>query len=178
MYQLNPQPPKYARGAWMVLLLGLFLLPISPVSAQNLLLSLSSDVPDPGVISTRKVDALTVSVRSGSTVSFAESSGRDYRLEASGGFYWTQVQELARDAEAVTLKPVLLDDGDVEVLVERRSKEADREQSYQSTVVATPGEWLQLIGPASLAKHAKPAVKTYGTQRAAGKSLYLMVTLQ
>lgn len=167
---------KRSRSCWSIpSLLALLLLPTSTLSAQNLLLTLSSDVPNSGVISTRSVDALSVTVASGSSISLAQSSGRDYRLEASGGFYWTQVQELPRDVEAVTLKPVQLDDGDVEVSIERRSKAGDREQNYQSTVIATPGEWVQLFGPAGRSNQEKPSVKTYGTQRAAGKSLYLMV---
>lgn len=177
---------KPSRSCWSIpSLLALLLLPTSTLSAQNLLLTLSSDLPNSGVISTRSVDALSVTVASGSSISLAQSSGRDYRLEASGGFYWTQVQELPRDVEAVTLSPVQLDDGNVEVLIERRSKAGDREQNYQSTVIATPGEWVQLFGPARPASSSQSTVKTYGTSKpqtkiygtksAGGQSLYLKV---
>ena len=99
------------------------------------------------------------------------------------------MQELPRDAESITLRPVQLDDGSVEVLIERSSKTGDREQIYRSTVVAKPGEWVQLLGRVSPAAQSQTSgttfgtsnstsasrVKLYGTQSAGGRSLYLNV---
>lgn len=150
---------------------GLFLFSVC-VSAQNLNLTLADQLPQSGVVSTRTMDGLSLNAASGERVSFAKRSGRDYRLQASGGFFWTQVQELPRDASAVAITPTLQDDGSVRVALEVFQKAADRERSYSSTLIAQPGEWLQLMGtPASQQR----GVKVYGTQQVAGDNLYLLV---
>lgn len=151
-------------------LLSLLLSPL--LSAQNLSLTLSANPPRPGTISTARQDALTLSVLSGNRVSFARSSGRDYQLQASGGFFWTQVQELPMNADAVALTPVLQEDGSVEVAVEVSRKAGDRQQRYHSSLRALPGEWLQLFGPAATQPRG---TRVYGTRQAAEDSLYLLV---
>ncbi len=148
------------------------LLATTSAAAQNLRLTLAAEPPNSGVISTRSAQDISLLVASGNRVSFARSSGRDYQLQA-GGFYWTQVQELPRDADAVALTPTLQEDGSVEVQMDVSRKADTRQQSYSSTVMAMPGEWVQLLGPAST---AGKNVKTYGTRSAsAGESLYLLV---
>ncbi|MFK8041917.1 hypothetical protein [Congregibacter sp.] len=141
-------------------------------SAQNLYLTLASQPPTSGVISTRDSDSLTLTVMSGSRVSFARASGRDYQLQASGGFFWTQVQEQPRDADSVALAPTLRDDGAIEVIVDVAQKIDRRQQSYSSTLLAQPGEWLQLLGPS---QQQPRGTKVYGTQTVAEESLFLLV---
>jgi hypothetical protein len=146
-------------------------LPLS-AAAQNLNLTLAEAPAVSGEVSTRDDDGLTLSVISGQRVSFARSSGRDYQLQAGAGLFWSQVQEVPRDADAIALTPVVLEDGSVEVLVEVSRKSADRQQRYISTLLAQSGEWLRLLGPA-----AQPSrdTKVYGTQSLTEDSLYLLV---
>lgn len=144
----------------------------TPAWTQNLRLTLAAQPASAGVVSTRDGDNVTITVMSGSQVSFAQSSGRDYQLEASGGFFWTQVQELPRDAESIVLAPTLNDDGSIEVLVDVAQKTDRRLQNYRSTVVAQAGEWLQLLGPDYVQSRG---TKVYGTQAAARETLFLLV---
>ena len=144
----------------------------APVWSQNLYLSLANQPPVSGQFSTRDQQNLSFTVMSGSTVSFARSNGRDYRLQAGGGFFWTQVQELPRDADSVMLAPTLQDDGSIQVVVHVPRKADQQQQSYSSTLVAQPGEWLQLLGPAN----QQPRGSTiYGTQTVAQDTLFLLV---
>lgn len=143
-----------------------------PARAQNLSLTLAGNPPSSGTISTAGAESLSFTVASGHRVSFARGSGRDYRLEAGGGFFWTQVQELPQDADAVTLTPVLREDGSIEVAVSVSRKADTRQQGFSSTLVAQPGEWLQLFGPAP--QHSRGS-KVYGTQTLSEDALYLLV---
>jgi hypothetical protein len=143
-----------------------------PARAQNLSLTLAGDPPRAGTITTARADSVSFTVASGHQISFARGSGRDYRLEAGGGFSWTQVQELPQDVETVVLTPVLLEDGSIEVAVSVSRKADSRQQSFSSTLIAQPGEWLQLFGPAP--QQARRS-KVYGTQALSGNSLFLLV---
>lgn len=140
--------------------------------SQNLRLTLAAQPPTTGQISTRDPGNLSLTVMSGSRVSFAKASGRDYQLQASGGFFWTQVQELPRDADSIALAPTVKEDGSIEVLVDVSRKAADRAQSYSSTLLAQPGEWVQLLGPAT---QQPRGTKVYGTQTVSEDSLFLLV---
>ncbi|MFT4766976.1 MAG: hypothetical protein ACI8RN_000100 [Glaciecola sp.] len=140
--------------------------------SQNLRLTLAAQPPTSGQISTRDAGNLSLTVMSGSRVSFAKASGRDYQLQASGGLFWTQVQELPRDADIVALAPTVKEDGSIEVLVDVSRKAADRAQSYSSTLLAQPGEWVQLLGPAT---QQPRGIKVYGTQTVSEDSLFLLV---
>ncbi len=151
--------------------LGLLAGPMT-ASGQNLLLTLTDAPPAPGVISTRNVNDQTMMVLSGHTVSLARASGRDYRLEASGGFFWTQVQEVPQDSESLEITPTLQEDGSIEVSLKVARKNGTQMQRYSTAVVAQPGEWTQLLGPAA---GAQRGVKTYGTKKATADSLYLRV---
>lgn len=142
------------------------------VWSQNLRLTLASQPPTSGQISTRETSSLSLTVMSGSRVSFAKASGRDYQLQASGGFFWTQVQELPRDAQSIALTPTQQEDGSIEVQVEVSRKASDRLQSYRSTLLAQPGEWLQLLGPAA---QQPRGTKVYGTKTVSEDSLFLLV---
>ncbi|WP_439100775.1 hypothetical protein [Congregibacter sp.] len=85
--------PAMNKSLWV----GLLALCLSGVvSAQNLFLTLANQPPTSGIVTTRDNSNLTLTVMSGSRVSFARASGRDYQLQASGGFFWTQVQEQPR----------------------------------------------------------------------------------
>ncbi|WP_439105564.1 hypothetical protein [Congregibacter sp.] len=95
--------------------------------SQNLYLTLASQPPTSGVISTKDSDTLTLTTISGGRVSFARASGRDYELQARGGFFWTQVQEQPRDADSVALAPTVLEDGSIQVVVDV-SQKLDRRQ--------------------------------------------------
>jgi hypothetical protein len=143
-----------------------------PARAQNLSLTLAGNPPRAGTITTAGTESLSFTAASGHQVSFARGSGRDYRLEAAGGFFWTQVQELPRDADTVALTPVLLDDGSIEVAVSVSRKADTRQQRFSTTLIAQPGEWLQLFGPAP--QHSRGS-KVYGTQTLSEDSLYLLV---
>ena len=145
----------------------------SSVAAQNLVLTLASQPPTAGTISTRSPDQRSVTVAPGHSVSFARSTGRDYRLQASGGFAWTQVQEVPRDGESVRLTPSLREDGMIEVTVDQQRKSGTRTNSFRSTVIAQPGEWVSLIGAANTQPRN---TKVYGTQGLSNDSLYLLVT--
>ena len=154
-----------------LLLAALFQIPAA--AAHNLLLTLASQPPVTGTISTRSPQQRSVTVAPGHSVSFARASGRDYRLQASGGFAWTQVQQVPMDGESVVLTPVLRDDGVIEVTVDQQRKEGTQLNSFRSTVLAQPGEWVPLIGPADVQPRGS---KVYGTQRLGDDSLYLLVT--
>lgn len=141
-------------------------------AAQNITLTLANSPPVQGTVSTRNVESMSMSVLSGSRVSFARSSGRDYRLQASGGFFWTQVQELPMDSDAVALTPVLREDGSLEVTIELARKFGVQEQRFNSTLVAIPGEWIRLFGPAETASRG---TRVYGTQTLDDDALYLLL---
>lgn len=155
-----------------LVLLGM-VLQASSVAAQNLVLTLASQLPAAGTISTRSPEQRSVTVAPGHSVSFVRATGRDYRLQASGGFAWTQVQEVPRDGESVMLTPTLREDGMIEVAVDQQRKSGTRTNSFRSTVIAQPGEWVALIGAAA----TQPRNTTvYGTQALSNDSLYLLVT--
>ncbi|MEM1401813.1 MAG: hypothetical protein AAGG55_00660 [Pseudomonadota bacterium] len=156
---------------WLAPLCRIFFCAVAlPVSAQNLLLTLATEPPQPNVISTRSVDTQSVVTTPGNRVSFARSSGRDYQLEASGGFFWTQVQEVPRSSDYVALTPMEREDG-YEITVEVSRKDGTRRQQYTSTVLAQPGEWLRVLGPAGESRGAT----TYSTRAARGDALFLKV---
>ncbi|EAQ96697.2 hypothetical protein [Congregibacter litoralis] len=158
-----------SKALWSALLaLCLF----GTASAQNLFLTLANQPPTSGIVTTRDNSSLTLTAMSGSRVSFARASGRDYQLQASGGFFWTQVQEQPRDADSVALTPTVREDGSIEVIVDVSQKAGQRRQSYSSTLLAQPGEWLQLLGPAA---QQPRGTKVYGTQSVAAESLFLLV---
>lgn len=153
---------------------ALLLALIAPsIAAQNLRLTLAAQPPAAGTISTRAANNLSLNTLSGHSVSFTRQRGRDYSLQAGGGLSWTQVQEVPQDADVVSIKPVVNEDGSVEVSVDVARKEGTSQQSYRSTVLAQPGEWVQLFGPSQ--STAARGVKTYGTQQVSGESLYLLV---
>ncbi|EED31661.1 hypothetical protein NOR53_3161 [gamma proteobacterium NOR5-3] len=167
---LPPSTSAYKRVSAFLLVISLCL----PVLAwsQNLRLTLAAQPPTTGQISTRDPGNLSLTVMSGSRVSFAKASGRDYQLQASGGFFWTQVQERPRDADSIALAPTVKEDGSIEVRVDVSRKASDRAQSYSSTLLAQPGEWLQLLGPAT---QQPRGTKVYGTQTVSRDSLFLLV---
>ncbi len=144
---------------------------IRSAAPGNIRITFASQVPQAGVISTRSQAATELLVQSGQLVRLARQSGRDYQLRA-GGFYWTQVQEIPANAESVAVTPTLQDDGSVEVALEVAHKQGTRMQRYSSTLIAAPGEWLQLFGPAQTQSRG---TTVYGTSQAAEDSLYLKV---
>ena len=160
------------KTALRALISGLLVTLSLGLGAQNLMLTLSSAPPTPGVISTRSARDQTLLVSSGNTVSLARASGRDYRLEASGGFFWTQVQEVPEDSESLEITPTLQDDGSIEVGLTVAQKNGTRVQRFSTSVVARPGEWTQLLGPDATAQRG---VRTYGTTRVNADTLFLRV---
>ena len=160
------------RRRGMVVISLLLLLPAASVMAQNLVLSLASQPPAAGLVSTRDTQSLSLIAMSGATVTVARSSGRDYTLRSGGGWYWTQVEEVPLNADSVALTPRLREDGSIEVAVAVSQKEGTRQQRFSSTVLAMPGEWVRLMGPAD----AQPrSTRVYGTRELAGETLYLRV---
>ena len=164
--------------------LGLLALVVLPVFSWaqpgpvSLTLTLAALPPKPGVISTGSVENLQLQVLSGHEVAFARSAGRDYQLQASGGFYWTQVQEVPAGAESVAITPTLQNDGSVAVALSVARKRQTQIQSFSSTLLVPPGEWVQLFGPApasSRATRATRATRVYGTQQNANDTLFLRV---
>lgn len=171
--------------------LALFLLPLAAVSADepagsaaadeapaaapgNLTLTVSSAPPPlrEGVASTRDPQVLSVVTMVGETVTLALSSGRDYTLGASGGWFWTRFDALPEQAEFVQLTPRRLADGTLVVKVEQSRKEGTRLRRFTSTVAAARGEWTRLWGPAEATEQR---VLRFGTRTLSGDALYLMV---
>jgi hypothetical protein len=152
---------------------GLMLLVVAvPALAQNLTVTLASQPPASGTVSTRDADSLTLLVMSGETVSVARARGSDYRLSAGGGFFWAQVEEVPLDADSVALTPRLRDDGSVEVALAVARKDGKRQQRFQSTVLLMPGEWTRLLGEADVAFRG---TRVYGTRQLSRDSLFLKV---
>lgn len=158
------------------LLLGIVLTLLLPCGgwAENLTLTLASQALDANILSTASSQSVSLTVQPGQTVSFARQSGRDYRLQAGGGFYWTQVQELPRDAEFIAITALEQSDTQLELAVEVSHKQGTRLQQYSSTISAEFGEWVQLYGPAQNQIAASGTV--YGTQQGVQESLFLRVT--
>lgn len=160
-------------GRMLMPVLGLAIAIVSaPLSAQNLLLTLANEPPVAATIGTRAAANLALTVMPGATVTVARERGRDYRLQSGAGLFWTQVEEVPRDAESVTLTPRPLDDGSFEVTVAVLRKVAERRQRYLSTVIAPPGEWVRLLGPA---ENAERDLRVYSTRATGGDSLYLQI---
>jgi len=165
-----------ATGPWRRGLVG-FLVTLAviaaPAHAQVISLSLASRPVQSGVISTAQNDERSFRVLSGGTLRFSRARGRDSRLVAAGGFSWTQVEDVPRDAESLELTPVLTDDGQVNVRAVVTRKEGDVEQTLDTRVLVTPGDWAPLYEPAGA---STPGRRVYGSAPL-GDSLYLRVTL-
>mgnify|MGYP006273613169 FL=1 len=142
----------------------------SPLAAQNLRLQLAPR-PVPASSLSLRGEALQLTVQSGAAVHFSRARGRDYRLRAGGGLTWTQIEEVPRSAESMTLRPLLRDDGSVEVAVSVTRKQESQLRSFSSTLQLQPGRWQRLYGPAG----AAPGTRVYRTPDAPGDSLYLRV---
>ena len=141
--------------------------------AQDFLLTLASEPQNRSTISTRSGQTLTLRVSNGETLSFARSRGRDTRLESSGGFFWTQVQEVPRDAETIRLTPSRASDGSVSLAIARTEKRGDRTQSISTTVRSRRDEWTLIYGTLAA---GGPGVTSYGTRRGTGESLYVRLS--
>ncbi|MEM9758858.1 MAG: hypothetical protein AAF933_06475 [Pseudomonadota bacterium] len=126
-------------------------------------------------MSTRQANELSLVAAPGNTLSFARAEGREQRLVAGGGWFWTQVEDVPLNAESLEMTPRLLEDGNVEVSISVARKEGTGLQRFSSTVIAIPGEWTQLYGPSSAAAATTGGAKVYGTQSVSGDSLYLRV---
>ncbi|MEL7045260.1 MAG: hypothetical protein AAGL66_09590 [Pseudomonadota bacterium] len=144
----------------------------SAAQAQNLLLTLSAQPTVRGTVSTRQANELSLVAAPGNTLSFARAEGREQRLVAGGGWFWTQVEDVPLNSESLEMTPRLLEDGNVEVSLSVARKEGTGLQRFSSTVIAEPGKWTQLYGPSSA---AAGGAKVYGTQSVSGDSLYLRV---
>ncbi len=144
----------------------------SAAQAQNLLLTLSAQPAVPGMVSTRQANELSLVTAPGHTLSFARAEGRDQRLVAGGGWFWTQVEDVPLNAESLEMTPRVLDNGSIEVSLSVARKEGTGLQRFSTTVIAEPGQWTQLYGPTS---QARAGTKVYGTRSVSGDSLFLRV---
>ena len=153
-------------------LLLLLLVPAGYSAAQDMLiLTLASTPPDGGLRTASGTSPQSLRVVAGNTVTMQRAEGRDYRLQG-GGLFWTQVQELPRNADSVTITPTLREDGGILVDIDVARKVDSRRQSFRSRLLAQPGEWLQVFGPSD----APPSGSTrYSTRGLSDESLYLMV---
>jgi hypothetical protein len=143
-----------------------------PAAAQNLLLTLAAEPPSAATMATRDGATLGLTVAPGATVTVTRERGRDYRLQSGGGFFWTQVEEVPRDADSVTLTPTPRDDGSFEIMVAVLRKAGTEQQQYTSTVVARPGEWVRLLGPA---QNTARSTRVYSTRELGGDAMYLQL---
>lgn len=166
----NRQLSKLFWAPGLVVYLYCFAVP--QVLAEELLLTLAPQPEIENTVSTRSLRSLSLSVSDGSSVSFARSDGRDFSLEARGGFFWTQVQQRPANAESMTLTPTRQTDASFSVLVDRAIKQGDRQQSFRTTIVAKPGEWTQLYGPAA---SGSADTQIYATTTSTVDRLYLKI---
>ena len=149
---------------------------VMPASGQssdiprNLSILLASQPPQSGVISTKSADQLSLLVQSGSTISLAESSGRDYQVRAGGGLHWTQVQQVPANQESVVMTPTVQADGSVSVALDIVRKQGASLRQYSVTLVAVPGDWIQVLGASQ-----RNGATSYSTRQVGGESLFLKV---
>lgn len=136
----------------------------------NVSILLASGLPHAGVLSTGSREPASLIVQSGQTIALAQSSGHDYHLSAGSGLYWTQVQQVPANRESLVMTPTLQADGAVQVVVDIARKQGSGVQRYSVTVVAQPGEWVQLLGAG-----ASEGSRVYSTRQASDDSLYLKV---
>lgn len=142
--------------------------------ARNLAIELAPRPVSPSTLATR-AEPLRLLVRSGAVVHFTRQSGRDYRLRAGNGLTWAQIEEIPRNAESLSLRPRLLEDGRIEVTVDLQRKREEEQRGFRSTLLLNPGEWQQLYGPVSTAPRD---VRSYRTPESAEESLFLRVEPQ
>lgn len=168
-----------AKGPVLQPAAALLLFVMQAASAQNLTLTVSAAPPVRGVVSTASRDDRRLVVASGQTVSLTRSSGIEQRRRAGGGWFWTQIEDVPRNAEHITVTPRLREDGSIEARIEVLRKEGSRENRFSSVLMLQSGEWTELFssgaGAGAGSATSPRGTKTYGTATTAGDSLYLRV---
>lgn len=148
---------------------------MQPACAQNLTLTVSATPPGRGLISTAGRDDRTLVVASGQTVSLVRGSGLEQRRRASGGWFWTQIEDVPRDLERIVVTPRLLEDGSIEASIDSLRREGTRLQSFRSVVSLQAGEWTELYSAGTGSAPSAQGARTYGTAATAGEALYLRI---
>lgn len=143
------------------------------VSAQNLTLSVAVTPPVRGTISTASRDDRTLVVASGETVSLTRTRGIEQRRSAGGGWFWSQIEDVAADAEHVAITPRLLEDGSIEASIDSVRKKGTRVQRFSTVLLVAPGEWTELFAAGAATR--SQGAKVYSTAATAGESLYLRI---
>lgn len=157
----------------MVLILATLSAP--GAQAQPFTIMLASRPPADGRYSTAG-DILSLTVSSGERVTLANERGRDYALRSASGFFWAQVEQVPRDADAVSILPTLREDGSLDVQVEQINKTGDRQTRFASTVLIEPGQWIRLYGPPVA---ASLGTRVYSTRTERPEdSLYMYLEVQ
>jgi len=115
-------------------------------SAQELLLlTLSQDGHTNSAKSYGTKAPTTLTVLEGNKVILQNSSGKDYRLQASqSGWSWTQVQQVPREMTYIAVTPQL-QGTTAQLEVEYSNVDGDNATSYTSTVKGELGEWIPLL---------------------------------
>ena len=141
-------------------ILGLQLAATCAQAAETLQISFSEQRPsNTKVYSSDGSDPIReLRVLNGHTVNLQTSQGRDYQLQA-GGWGWTQVQEVAAHANAVSITPHL-EDNSVNLDIQVYNRDTNSSNNYSTTISGKLGEWLQLLGPAQVSRGSG---KTYST---------------
>ena len=164
-----PGVRRSAAARLTALLIGA-LLPLL-ASAQQFEITLAAQPPQGKRYGTR-ADGLTLTVQAGQRVLLEQRRGRDYATHAGAGLLWTPLAT-PRDADALALRPMLRDDGRVEVEVEMLRRAGDRQARFSSTVLTPPGEWTRLYAPAGARPESSRSYSTAEQRRDDSLYLYL-----
>jgi hypothetical protein len=164
-----------ARGLTALPAAALLWLLAPAVFAQNLTLTVSATPPGRNMISTAGRNDRALVVASGQTVSLVRESGLEQRRRANGGWFWTQIEDVPRDAERLVVTPRLLEDGSIEASIESLRREGTRLQSFRTVLSLQAGEWTELFSAGTGAAPDPGGGRTYGTAAAAGEALYLRI---
>lgn len=134
-------------------------------AAEMLRISFTDTPPGKGKIysSSNASPIPELRVLAGNTVKLQSQQGDRYQAQA-GAWYWTQVQQLPAQANAVSITPQL--DGDtvrLEVYIYRQHN--DRNSTYSTTVTGVLGQWLQLLAPEAA---TTPGTRVYSAGSSGG----------
>jgi hypothetical protein len=165
---LRQPVPRYKTNLPGLVLLCL--LACAPAQAAEMLrISFTDSPPGHGRIYSSGGEAPVRELRvlAGNTVKLQSRQGERYEAQA-GGWYWTQVQQVPAQANAVSITPQLEGENvSLDIVIYRQRN--DRNSTYSTTVAGALGEWLQLLGP----EHASaPGARVYSAGSTAGSAQF------
>jgi hypothetical protein len=169
----SASPVQLVVSVYELRLQGLVLLSLllcAPAQAAEMLrISFTDRPPGHGKIysSNSAAPVRELRVLAGNTVKLQSQQGERYQAQA-GGWYWTQVQQVPAQANAVSITPQLQGANvSLEIAIYRQHN--DRSSSYSTTVTGALGEWLQLLGP----EHAAaPGTRVYSAGSSADSAQF------